>query len=143
MPYRYVDDATTADVAFEAYGETLENLLCAAWEATVGLMVEDPKGLGSAERRRISLENEDPEMLLFELLGELLYYKDAEGLLLALDECTLETHGERLIFTALATGGQIDPDRHSLGVDIKAVTLHQFELRQIEEGWEARVVLDT
>lgn len=143
MPYRYVDDATTADVAFEAYEGTLETLLCTAWEATVGLMVEDPKALGSAERRQISLENEDPEMLLFELLGELLYYKDGEGVLLALHECSLETRGDRHIFTAQARGAQIDPGRHALGVDIKAVTLHQFYLREIEEGWETRVVLDT
>lgn len=109
----------------------------------MGLMVEEPRALGSSERRQISLENEDPEMLLFELLGELLFYKDAEGILLALHNCALESHGDRYVFTALARGGKIDPSRHSLGVDIKAVTLHQFHLRQIEEGWEARVVLDT
>lgn len=109
----------------------------------MGLMVEDSQALGSAEYRRISLENEDPEMLLFDLLGDLLYYKDAEGLLLVLDECTLEAHGDRFIFSARAGGEYIDPNRHRLGVDIKAVTLHQFELRKTEEGWKARVVLDT
>lgn len=143
MPYRYVDDATTADVAFEAYGETLEGLLCEAWSATVGLMVEDPARLKKQERRQITVESEDPEMLLFELLGELLYYKDAEGILLDLQACELERHGERCRFSATAQGERIDPGRQRLGVDIKAVTLHQFYLRQIEEGWEARVVLDT
>lgn len=143
MPYRYIDDATTADVAFEVYGESLESVLSEAWTAAVGLMVEDPERLRKQERRQITVESDDPEMLLFELLGELLYYKDAEGILLALRRYELEHHGERYRFDATAQGERIDPDRHRLGVDIKAVTLHQFYLRQIEEGWEARVVLDT
>lgn len=142
MPYRYVDDATTADVAFEAYGDSLEGLLSEAWSATLGLMVEDPGRLKKQERRRVSVESENPELLLFELLGELLYYKDAEGLLLALEDCELERPGDRYRFNATAQGERIDPGRQRLGVDIKAVTLHQFYLRQIEEGWEARVVLD-
>lgn len=143
MTYQYLDDATTADVAFEAYAESLEELLVAAWDATIQLMVDSPPRLGTGESRRISVENDDPEMLLFDLLGELLYYKDAEGVLLNLHDGALEEIGSLYRFQAVARGARIDPERQDLGVDIKAVTLHQFKVRKIEDGWEARVVLDT
>ena len=143
MPYQYLDDATTADVAFEASGETLRELLLAAWEATVGLMIENPELLHGNEIRRLELGNDDPEMLLFDLLGELLFYKDAEGVLLTLPDLSLqETEGCYRV-EANARGARIDPERHALGVDIKAVTLHQFRLTKSAEGWNARVVLDT
>ena len=143
MGFRYVDDAITADVAFEAEGETLQGVLESAWEATVTLMIEDPAVLGKEERREVSVVSDDAEMLLFDLLGELLYLKDAEGVLLNLSGSTLERKDDGLHFAAEAEGEQIDPERHTLGVDIKAVTLHQFRLEERNGRWHARVVLDT
>jgi uncharacterized protein len=43
---------------------------------------------------------------------------------------------------ALLAGEEIDPRHHRLRADVKAVTLHQFQLVQLEDRWEARVVLD-
>ncbi|HOV88133.1 MAG TPA: archease, partial [Syntrophobacteraceae bacterium] len=40
MPFRYIEDIATADVAFEAWGETLEDLCVAAADATMNVMVE-------------------------------------------------------------------------------------------------------
>ena len=39
-------------------------------------------------------------------------------------------------------GEKLDPSRHPLRGDIKAVTLHRFTLRQNGDTWEATVVLD-
>lgn len=143
MPYRYVDDATTADVAFEAYAETLEELLLFAWEATLELMIEEPQRLRPRVGREISLSAEEPEALLFDLLEELLYYRDSEGLLLRLSDCELLEREDRLVFRGRGVGERLSRRRHNLGFDIKAVTPHQFYLHRIENGWEARVVLDT
>ena len=42
-----------------------------------------------------------------------------------------------------ATHGEpIDPQRHRLRVDVKAVTLHRFSIEKTAQGWEATVILD-
>ncbi len=77
MPYCYLEDIATADVAFEALGETLEEAFSAAADATMNVMVQDLETIADRERRPIRVEAEAPDMLLFELLQELIYYKDA------------------------------------------------------------------
>ena len=37
-------------------------------------------------------------------------------------------------------GETIDPERHSLTVDVKAVTLHRFQVIQITKGWKVTVI---
>ena len=41
---------------------------------------------------------------------------------------------------ATAIGEQLDPQRHQMRVDVKAVTLHRFRVEQTEQGWEAFVI---
>ncbi len=41
MPYQFVDEIATADIAFEAWGEDLEEMLAAAADATMNVMVSD------------------------------------------------------------------------------------------------------
>jgi SHS2 domain-containing protein len=44
--------------------------------------------------------------------------------------------------TAIAHGEKIDPGRHEIKTEIKAVTYHGLYLRQTERGWEAQVIFD-
>ena len=46
MPYRYLEDIATADVAFEARGKDLAELFMAAAEATMNVMVADLDSIG-------------------------------------------------------------------------------------------------
>ena len=39
-------------------------------------------------------------------------------------------------------GDRIDPERHVLMADIKAVTYYKFKLTNNEQEWQAEVVLD-
>jgi SHS2 domain-containing protein len=54
----------------------------------------------------------------------------------------VDTDG-RFSLTAAAWGETIDPSRHELLVDVKAVTLHRFRVEKASRGWEATVILDT
>jgi SHS2 domain-containing protein len=76
------------------------------------------------------------------LLQELIFYKDAERLLLKLVEASIEERGEGWMLTAVLGGEPIDPNRHELLVDIKAVTLHRFRVEPFAGGWKAFVILD-
>ncbi|MGA1796796.1 MAG: archease [bacterium] len=41
MPFRFLEDIATADIAFEAWGETMEELFSACAEAVIGIMADD------------------------------------------------------------------------------------------------------
>jgi SHS2 domain-containing protein len=43
---------------------------------------------------------------------------------------------------ATVSGEQIDAGRHHLLVDVKAVTLHHFQVAFVDNLWKAVVVLD-
>lgn len=81
MPYKFLEDAAIADVAFEARGKTLRELFESAALAVTGTMVEDAGKVKQKKRKTIEVEAEDLEMLLFNFLQELIFYKDAELLL--------------------------------------------------------------
>jgi SHS2 domain-containing protein len=145
MPYRYLDDLTVADVAFEARGSSLEELFTAAWEATLQVMIENPNSLGKVESRNIALVEPSLDLLLHNFLQELIYYKDAEGLLLRIEDCRIQWVEGRSKFARLdarARGQTIDPKVHRLGTDVKAVTFYRFDLARENRGWTATVVLD-
>ena len=142
MPYEYLEDLATADIAFHAWDDTLEKTFVAAGEATMNVMVEDLDTIRPTEKRDIELENEAMDLLLFDFLQEFIYYKDAELLLLRVPEVRIEEKDGRYVLTACGQGEELDKDRHEMRVDVKAVTLHRFELKQTGQGWKATVILD-
>ncbi len=141
-PYRYLEEIATADVAFEAWGATKEETFLAAAEATLNTMVEEIGTVAPLERRVFSLAADSLDLLLFELLQELVYYKDAERLLLRVRDLRIEEAGSGFRLHADAIGETIDPARHPLLADVKAVTLHRLAVEKTPSGWRAVVVLD-
>jgi SHS2 domain-containing protein len=141
MPYEYVEDQAIADVAFIARAPSLEGLLKTAADATMNVMVDD---LGTIERKTekiVEAQAEAEDLLLVNFLQELIYHKDADRLLLRAEEVSV-ARGGRLSLRARCGGERIDPARHELNVDVKAVTLHKLKVEQTPAGWEAFVVLD-
>jgi SHS2 domain-containing protein len=142
MPYRYLEDVAIADVAFEATGDDLVNVFVAAADATMNVMIGDISSISPRESRSFKLENDDLEMLLLNLLQELIYYKDAEQLLLRITDLRIAKHGRRYVLRATASGERLDVERHEQRADVKAVTLHRFSLHRTADGWKAEVILD-
>jgi SHS2 domain-containing protein len=141
-PYRYLEGIATADVAFEAWGATKEETFLAAADATLNTMVEEIGTVAPRERRVFSLAADSLDLLLFELLQELIYYKDADRLLLRVRDLRIEETGSGYRLHAEAIGETIDPGRHRLLADVKAVTLHRLSVEKTPSGWRAIVVLD-
>lgn len=142
MPYRYLDEIATADVAFEATGRDLEEVFAAAAEATTHVMIEEPERIERKQKVGVRLSNEEADMLLFDFLGELVYYKDAKKLLLRVDEIRITEGDSGYSLEATLSGEELDPKKHPLGADIKAVTLHMFSLERTDNGWRATAILD-
>ncbi|MFO0752604.1 MAG: archease [Thermodesulfovibrionales bacterium] len=142
MPYRYLEDIATADVAFEAWGRDPEELFTASADAMMNVMVEHLESIRMSEEVSLELEHTELDLLLFALLNELVYYKDARRLLLRIRQISLRTGNGKIFLRATASGERLDPERHRLNVDVKAVTLHRFSVERTDNGWKATVVLD-
>jgi SHS2 domain-containing protein len=142
MPYHYLEDIATADVAFEAWGSTLEEMFVASADATVNVMVRDLNTVAAETTRTIRVEADAVDMLLFNFLQELVFYKDAETLLLRVPAVAIEQQDGCFTLHTEAQGEPLNPDKHELIVDVKAVTLYRFEVKQTPRGWEAMVILD-
>jgi SHS2 domain-containing protein len=142
MPYEYRGDIATADIAFNAWGKTIEEVFTEAAKATIQVMVDDLSAVRRIEAVEVKLEQTSEEMLLFDFLNELIFYKDARRLILLPAQLSIGKSGEKCTIEATLRGETIDPGRHRLNTDVKAVTMLRFALTQVDEGWRATVVLD-
>jgi SHS2 domain-containing protein len=127
-----------ADVGFRAHGRTLEELFANAALAMMALAYE-LKGIEEREQRAIEAEGEDIESLLYDWLAAILAVTDAERLVLKRFQVRELGAG---IVRGVGWGEPFDKQRHRARTYVKAVTLHQFEVRESEQGWTAQVYLD-
>jgi SHS2 domain-containing protein len=142
MPYHYLEEIGTADIAFEAIGRDLLELFTAAADATMNVMIDNLDAIESREARQVELANDNVEMLLFDFLQELIYFKDASRLLLRANKMQIDQKDDQYFLKATLGGEQLDASRHQQRADVKAVTLHGFSVRKQEDNWKARVLLD-
>jgi SHS2 domain-containing protein len=142
MPFHYLEDIGTADIAFEATGRDLPELFTSAANATMNVMIENLDTIEPREMRRIELKNDEIDMLLFDFLQELIYFKDAERLLLRVREIRIDKRNGVYSLSATTMGEPLDAARHQQRADVKAVTLHGFRVEKIEGAWKAAAILD-
>jgi SHS2 domain-containing protein len=142
MPHHYLEEIGTADIAFEATGCDLPELFAAAADATMNVMIDNLDAIESRETRQIELSSDKIDMLLFDFLQELIYFKDARRLLLRARETQIDHKDEEYLLKAKVAGEQLDDTRHQQRADVKAVTLHGFSVQKHDSGWRARVLLD-
>ena len=142
MPYHYLEEIGTADIAFEATGRDLPELFKDAADATMNVMIDNLDAVEPRETRHIELSNDEIDMLLFDFLQELIYLKDAERLLLRVRKVWIDEKDKKYFLKAEVAGEQLDEARHEQRADVKAVTLHEFSVEKKDGGWRARVLLD-
>src|ERR1043166_4825877 len=108
MPYHYLEEIGTADIAFEATGRDLPELFIAAADATMNVMIDNLDAIVPRETRQIELSNDNIEMLLFDFLQELIYFKDAKRLLLRVRRAQIDQKDERYSLKAKVAGEMLD-----------------------------------
>ena len=142
MHYKYLEDIGTADIAFEACGRDLAELFRVAADATMNVMIDNLNAIEPCETRRIELKNDQIDMLLFDFLQELIYFKDTDRLLLRVRDVQIDEKESSYFLKVIAAGEKLDSARHHQRADVKAVTLHQFRVEKIDNEWKASVILD-
>lgn len=137
MTYKFLEGITTADVAFEAEGKTLNELFESCAQATFEVMVK-LENVKPKIAKEIELEEESVDKLLYSFLEELIYLKDVEAMVFSKFELNVT---ETTLFCT-AWGEGIDSKKQAMGSDVKAVTLHKFKVWKEGLRWKAIVVLD-
>lgn len=137
MGYEFLEH--TADVMLRAYGSTWSEVFERAALAVFAAMV-DVDRVRAAERREIRLSAETLEELLYAFLSELIFLKDAEGLVFSKFRVSVEGSGPYTL-RAEVFGEKVRPE-HNPRADVKAVTLHGMELGEADGKKYAQVVLD-
>ena len=134
--YEFFDH--TADVGIRAEGSTLAELLLHMAQGLAALIAEDSP-LEPRETRAVHLTAPDADSLLLAWLQELLFWFSTGGFLSVAYTLTEATP------TALrgeVRGERFDPTRHQQGREVKAITRHLLEVRQVDGRWEGQVVVD-
>lgn len=126
----------TADVGLRAFGKTLAEAFANAAYGMFSIIAE-LDAVKETESRSLELKEDDYEALLFEWLNSLLYFFDAETLLLKrFDIISLD----RDHLKAVCYGEKYNSLRHCLKTGVKAATYHMLTVD--EEKNQVQVIFD-
>jgi len=139
--FRFLDDVAIADVAFDAEGDSVHAIFAGATHALLTTLA-DPATVGSSWEQKIERRDTDLSQLLFDWLSDIVYWKDAAGVVFHDAPMTIVKEGEQWMLTARLIGDPVDRERQELRNDVKGVTKHLYALHRIDGRWQARVVLD-
>ena len=128
----------TADLGLRVRAADLDTLFAEAAQALFTAIVDNLDAVRPLQRVDVSLTGTDREYLLFDWLKALLYRFDAEHLVFGRFEVRVSADG----LTGTAWGEPLDPDRHELGHEVKAITYHGLRVEPEAGGWLAEVIVD-
>jgi len=114
----------TADMGLVAYGKSLAEAFANAAYGLFSLIVE-PNKVKEKESRKVTVQAQDAESLLFNWINELIYIFEVERLLFRSFDIT-EFTGQSL--EATCWGEKYDPSRHQLKTGVKSATYHMLKV---------------
>lgn len=136
-PYEIVEH--TADIGIRAHGRSREELFAHMAEGVFSLIVP-PEEVHATQTLPMRAQAEEWEGLLVAWLRELLYLFDTRRFLV---KSAQVKRLEPTRIEAEVSGETLDPARHSVDKEVKAVTYCDLSLRQeADGGWTAQVIFD-
>ncbi len=138
---RLLEEVALADIAFEVEGGSIEEAFHGATQALLESMA-NPATVSGGWERAIERSDEDAAALLFDWLSDIVYWKDAAGVVFREAPLTLTRQGHRWLLRARLIGAPVDRQTQELHADVKGVTKHLYELTQAGDRWKVRMVLD-
>lgn len=142
MSYELIEH--TADVGLRVRAADLDTLFAEAGAGLVALIVpnaaETSQPSPDAEPLTIELASDSLPALMCDWLNELVFLFETRQLVFDGFEVTVDA--QRCALNARAAGQPLDPARHKLGYEIKAVTYHQLRVEPENNAWIAEVIVD-
>ena len=141
MQFKFLEGIAIADVAFEAYGKSLEeafsNAALAMFEVETNTKKVKPK-----IKKKVKVEGEDLQALLFDWLSELLFLRGIKRMFFSKFNVKIKKLNGRHKLDAEVYGEKVDRKRHELRVEVKAVSYSQMDVTKKDEKWTLRAILD-
>ena len=134
LKYEFVEH--TADLTFKACGRDLNKLFENAAEALESTLIII-EGVALRETTTIEMTSDSCEDLLYDWLAELLVTFEVNRF--AVKKCIVNIAG--LSLNAKCWGERIDPNKHTLNTEVKAVTYHNLQ-RKKNNVYHAEITLD-
>jgi SHS2 domain-containing protein len=128
----------TADLGLRVRAADLDTLFAEAATCLFSAVLEDIGSVRPEQSITVELAGTDREFLLFDWLRDLLLRFDADHMVFGKFEVKVRDDG----LTATAWGEPLDPARHLLAHEVKAITYHELKVVQVEDGWLAEVIVD-
>ena len=139
--FRFLEDIALADIAFEAEGDSIEALFQGATQALLEIMA-DPGTIAASWEQRSYKTDAALDDLLVEWLSEIVYWKDAAGVVFREAPLSLTRVRDQWTLEGLLIGAPVDHVAQVLRNDVKGITRHLYRLEQDGAVWKARVVVD-
>jgi SHS2 domain-containing protein len=132
----------TGDLGLRVTADTLPALFERAAEGTFRVLT-DLEDVGPAGASCVVVRAADREALMVRWLSELNFRHTAHRQLYrAFSVSSVGAQGEEWVLEATVQGEPIDPERHVVHTEIKAVTFHGLEVQATDDGWAVQVIFD-
>lgn len=143
MTYKIDEDMATADVAIKIKAKDLQELFLDGATA-VADQSANTKTIAKAIEKEIKLNNADIEQLFFDFIEELIFIKDRESMVFNSFDVLVKEKKDGFYVICTAHGDKIDHKKQELHTDVKAITMHLFEVEELDDdqGWTAMFILD-
>ena len=128
----------TADIGIRARAGTLNELFADAARGLFSVIVGNPESVRPVQEVPFRIDGDRDDDLLFDWLDELLYASATRRMVF----CDFDVRVEPGGLNATARGEPIDPQRHHLDVEVKAITYHGLKVQQDGDGWLSEVIVD-
>jgi len=135
----------TADAGIRVWGRGWKEIIEEAARGMVSLIV-DLTAVLAREEKTIRVEGENGEEILLNWLREILFLMEQEGMVFSKFKVEEDNFSYKKVdkywFSGKLVGEKVDPTRHDICTEIKAVTRHNFFLRKKGLLWEAEIIFD-
>jgi len=132
----------TGDVGIVVTAPTLCDLYA---RAALGMfwVLTDLDAVRETDTRTVAVEAADREALMVRWLSDLNFVHVTEHQLFRRIEVdALKPTADGVALRATCAGESIDPARHTVYTEIKAVTFHGLQIRDTGDGWTVQVIFD-
>lgn len=139
--FKFLDH--TADVSVESWGSTLEDAFSQTALSLMTTITPDLDQISPKIERKIQIEAEDKEALLFDFLSEFLYLFDVYDLVFGtIIVETIQKSQNRYKLQAWAKGEKFDKNKHKIGTEVKAITYSFINIEEKKNKVKIHIVFD-
>ncbi|MFX0042152.1 MAG: archease [Candidatus Hodarchaeota archaeon] len=139
--FKFLDH--TADVSVESWGSNLEEAFSQTALSLITTITPDLNQISLKLEKKVEIEAEDKEALLFDFLSEFLYLFDVYELVFGdIIVQSIKKSQNRYKLQALLKGEKFDKKKHKIGTEVKAITYSFMSIKENKNKVTINTVFD-